>query len=97
MFKGAMDFFAANKPPFIVEITLSEDKVVFFNDFAEKFDYTIYFVDEQGLVKLDRLYNFDKWPNFLFSQYNSPHNYIPFNDLEEFAEMACSANSFARS
>lgn len=95
VFKGAMDFFVENKPSFILEICLDDEKVFFFNEFAQKFGYTIYFVSAEGLVKLDKLYVFDRWPNFLFTQYNSTNNYIPFKDLEAFADMACSSNAFA--
>lgn len=97
VFKGAMDFFSANKPPFVLEICLDEEKVLFFNEFAEKFGYTMYFVSNEGLVKLDQLYVFDRWPNFLFTQYVSPHNFIPYKNLEEFVHEACHSNSFVNS
>jgi FkbM family methyltransferase len=93
VFKGAADFFTANKPPFVLEICLDDEKVSFFNEFSKKFGYSIYFVSVDGLVKLDKLYVFDRWPNFLFTQYNSANNYIPFKDLEAFADMACSNNT----
>ncbi|NOT51431.1 MAG: FkbM family methyltransferase [Chitinophagaceae bacterium] len=90
MFRGSMNFFAANRPPFLVEISLDEDKVAFFNEFAVKFGYNIYFVGEEGLVRMDKLYDFDVWPNFLFSQYKSEHNFIPYKYMDEFVEKTLS-------
>ena len=97
VFKGAMDFFAENRPPFVLEICLSDDKVSFFNEFAEKYDYNIYFVSEEGLVRLDRLYVFDRWPNFLFSQYRSENNFIPFKDIDEFVDSTLSVKLLVHS
>ena len=94
--KGGNRFFESNRPPFIIEICLDETKCVFFNNFARQNNYTIYLITEEGLCKLDSLYNFDRWPNFLFAQYKHPYNFIPNNDLENFVNNCMSKNSAQR-
>ena len=88
VFKGATNFFENNRPSFILEITLNEEKVRYFNDFAKKYNYNIYYLNEDGLLKLDELYVFDRWPNFIFTQYNSQYNFVPLKDIDLFVEKA---------
>jgi FkbM family methyltransferase len=91
VFKGSTEFFATRQIPFVVEISLREEKAEYFNGFAAKYGYNIYLVSEEGLVRLDKLYDFDRWPNFLFSKYKSEHNFIPFKYMDEFVEKTLSA------
>jgi len=93
VFKGASVFFDNNRPSFILEITLNEEKVDYFNAFADKYGYTIYYINDDGIMKIDKLYVFDRWPNFLFTQFNSKYNFIPFRDMEKFVEMTFSGNT----
>ncbi len=88
VFKGATVFFENNRPSFILEITLNDEKVDYFNAFAAQFGYRIYYINDDGLLKLDKLYIFDRWPNFLFTQYDSKYNFTPFRDIDEFAELS---------
>jgi FkbM family methyltransferase len=84
--KGGMNFFETSRPPFIIEICLDEAKCTFFNEFAAKYNYKVYFISEDGLFKLDAIRNFDKWPNFLFTQYNHPNSFIGNSEQNEFIE-----------
>lgn len=84
VFKGAEVFFRERRPSFILEICFSDEKVAYFNEFARRFNYTIYFLGEEGLIKLDELYIFDWRGDFLFTQFNARHNFIPSKDLTQF-------------
>ncbi|NOT50228.1 MAG: FkbM family methyltransferase [Chitinophagaceae bacterium] len=84
VFKGAKIFFENNKPDIIVEICLDEDKCRFFNEFAQKNGYNIYLVTNDGLYYLESLYNFDRWPNFLFTTYKDKDPFIPIKGIEQF-------------
>jgi FkbM family methyltransferase len=91
--KGGSKFFKSNRPPFIIEICLDDAKCSFFNEFAQKNNYIMYLIAEDGLCKLESLYNFDRWPNLLFTQYNHLHNFIPNSDLEKFVDNCISSSS----
>lgn len=83
--KGGMEFIKRNKPTFVVEIALlSEEKIDFFNRFATDFGYTIYLLNETGLIKLDKFYNIDWRGDYLFTTYNHDHNFIPSKDIVAF-------------
>jgi FkbM family methyltransferase len=85
--RGGTKFIRDNKPTFIVEIAvLSEEKINFFNEFAKENGYTIYLLNSEGLVKLEMFYEIDWRGDFLFTTYNSKHNFIPSHQLSYFVE-----------
>jgi FkbM family methyltransferase len=88
VFRGAATFFARHRPTFIVEITLNPDSVAFFNKFASDHSYTMYFVSGEGLIKLDQIYVFASFADFVFSQYCHPETFVPVCDFESFVECA---------
>lgn len=84
--KGGAAFFEKQKPPIIVEILFTEGKAAFFNDFAARNGYTIYYVIEGGLVRLDAIYPPGKgMGNYLFSTFRYPHAFVPVSHLYGFA------------
>jgi len=85
---GASGFFAANRPSFIIEISLDEQKCIFFNEFAKKNGYHIYLINNDGFYYLESINNFDRWRNFLFTTYKDEHPFIPAKKIEEFVD-AC--------
>lgn len=83
--KGGMDFLRRNKPTFIVEIAMiNEEKISFFNQLARDLGYTIYLLNETGLIKLDKFYEVDWRGDYLFTTYKSEHNFIPSGKVIDF-------------
>jgi FkbM family methyltransferase len=83
---GAELFFSNYKPSFIIEICLDEEKCAYFNEFARKNGYNMYLVTNDGLYYMESLYNFDRWPNFLFTTYKDEYPFIPVKKIEQFLE-----------
>jgi FkbM family methyltransferase len=88
VFMGAKEFFARQQPTFIVEIVLNADSVAFFNQFATRHGYTIYYLTPEGLVKLNELFAIDWRGDFLFSRYCHPRNYVSMRQVDEFVDSA---------
>lgn len=83
--KGGLEFIRTNVPTFVVEISmLSEEKIIFFNRFASECGYTIYVLNETGLIKLDTFYDIDWRGDYLFTTYGHDHNFIPSKDIVAF-------------
>ena len=88
---GANHFFSHNRPSFIIEISLNEEKCVYFNEFAKKHGYHVYLITNDGFYYLESLYNFDRWPNFLFTTYKDAGPFIPAKKIEKFVDDCTSA------
>ena len=75
VFKGGLIFFEKFKPLIFCEIFVDEERITFFNSFIKKFDYKIYSILPEGLLKLEKLEKTIQ-RNFLFSQIDSQEKFI---------------------
>lgn len=84
VFEGAQNFFGKSRPSFIVEIVLVEKNISYFNEFARRYNYIIYHIVGEGLVKINHIYPFHWRGDFLFTQYDFHDNFIPVSQFNDF-------------
>jgi FkbM family methyltransferase len=83
VFRGGYDMLATDRPTIIFESFLDEERVNFFNNILEKFDYHLYLILQEGIV-----YSKDGFPekhfglNFLISPVKPKRNFISYSQIE---------------
>jgi FkbM family methyltransferase len=84
VFKGAHEVLSNHRPAILFESFLDDERKVFFNQILKQYDYYVYYLLKEGLVRLDNGFQPHKTGlNFLITPYRSAETFISHAELEE--------------
>ncbi len=84
VFKGADEVLRSHRPAILFESFLDDERKFFFNDILLKYDYHIYYLLKEGLVRLDNGFQPHKTGlNFLITPFRSEDTFISHEELKE--------------
>lgn len=84
VFKGADEVLRTHRPAILFESFLDDERKIFFNDILLKYDYHVYYLLKEGLVRLDKGFQPHKTGlNFLITPFRSEETFISHNELKD--------------
>jgi FkbM family methyltransferase len=84
VFKGAHEVLTTHRPAILFESFLDDERKVFFNHLLEQYDYHVYYLLKEGLVRLEKGFQPHKTGlNFLITPFRSEETFISHAELEE--------------
>ena len=82
VFKGASQTLQNDKPTILFESFLDEERKIFFNNILRDYDYHVYLVLKDGIVRLENGFNTnDTGLNYLISPKKSSETFVAFKTL----------------
>lgn len=94
LFEGAKNFFGRNSPVVLCEIFLDDERLLYFQQFLRKYEYTAYAVLNDGILRLgDTLERGFVTNNFLFAPRKTSSVFTPYVLMDKLCWELCGTSS----